>query len=129
MSSVQNEHLLAEYRADQEERRSKSFAPQATEVQKRHLRRIRDLVVKMRRSLRRSEEANALYNSIRGELKEKNLSRGDLAARLDNNFDAKVAVADNIMYDRWATKYAAIVSAEIAAYKLGIHVDNWSEKK
>lgn len=99
-----------------------------TDVQKRHAARIQANLIEMRRCLRASEEARDAFNAIKGGYKErKGLSRGELAAAMDSDFDAKVAIADSQLYDRWTSKYAAVVAAELEAYRAGIHANNWSK--
>jgi hypothetical protein len=100
-----------------------------TGEQKRHLARIRTNLIEMRRCLRESERARDTFYKIRDEYREVEGLRGaELDIALTTNTKAKAAVADNVMYDRWATKYAGVVQTEISAFQLGIHADKWLEE-
>lgn len=109
---------LSEYYASKEHR-----AQAAVEVWKRHAARIRANLIEMRRCLKKSEAARDTYYALQDAYKSRGLEGFELDEALKTNREAQAAVSDNQMYDRWATKYAAIVQAETAAYNLDIHAD------
>jgi len=98
-------------------------------VRKRHVARIRNLLIEMRLYLRLAKEANVTFNEIKEAYRKKGMGRAELIMAMDTNTDAKFAVADNQMYDRWAARNAAVITAEIAAYNMGIHADDWSKQQ
>lgn len=74
-----------------------------------------ELRMLMRKYLDLSEKARDSYYLIKqAYAKEQHLGSVELDAALQRNTKAQKAVSDNIMYDRWATKYAAVLQAEIA---------------
>lgn len=74
-----------------------------------------NLRFQMRACLDKSEKARDTFYVLKDAYEgERNLTGPELEAAMKNNAKAQAAVADNIMYDRWATKYAAVLQAEIA---------------
>jgi len=75
-----------------------------------------DLRFEMRQCLDKSEKARDTYYMLKQAYQhEKGLSGAELERAMDRpGSRAQSAVSDNIMYDRWAAKYAAIIQAEIA---------------
>ena len=91
------------------------------EARRRHADYIAGLILEMRKCLTWSEDARDKYYAVKDGYKSKGLKRGEIAVSMGTDFDAKCAVSDSQLYDRWATKYAAVVSAEIAAFEHDIH--------
>lgn len=94
-----------------------------TEERKRHAARIRANLIEMRRCLKKSERARDTYYALQDAYKGRGLEGFELDEALKTNREAQAAISDNQMYDRWTTKYAAVVQAETAAYNLDIHAD------
>ena len=81
---------------------------------------IRQLA-EMRRCLALSEAARDKYYKAVDFWKGKGFDGTMLDIELRNDYKAQKNVSDNQLYDRWAAKYAAVVSAEIAAFEHDLH--------
>jgi hypothetical protein len=94
----------------------------ADRVRTEHANYIVGLVAEMRRCLRESEKARDRFYEVRDALKRE---RGKSGAQLDHemsiDINAKMAVSNSQLFDRWATKYAAIVQAEISCFENDLH--------
>jgi len=74
-----------------------------------------DLRHEMRRCLDASEKARDTYRMIKAAFRaERQLTTTEIDEMMKRNPKAVSAASDNIMYDRWAAKYAEIIQAEIA---------------
>jgi len=96
-------------------------ASKLEEARRRHANYISSLILEMRKCLTESEAARDRYYAVKDDYKSRGMRRGEIAVSMGTDFDAKCAVSDSQLYDRWATKYAAVVSAEIAAFEHDIH--------
>lgn len=102
---------------------AQQYTQEQREAQARHALYIKGLVTEMRHVLKKSEEARDTYYRRKKELREKGMSasEADIAAS-QSDYIAKCAISDSQLYDRWATKYAAVVQAELMAYEQDIHI-------
>jgi len=95
-----------------------------SERKARHFYRIKGLIVEMRRTLRKSEQArDRYYDTVDAYKTQRGLTGFELDKAVEADRIAQGAISDSQLYDRWATKYAAVVQAEIAAYNIGLHVE------
>lgn len=74
-----------------------------------------ELRILMRKCLDNSEKARDTYYALKDAYqKEKGLEGHALDEALKLNAKAQKAISDNVMYDRWAMKYAEVLQAEVA---------------
>lgn len=78
---------------------------------------IKYLRKEMRECLKKSEEARDDFYRVKDAYSLEGLSGYALDAALSDNRDAQRAVANSVLYDRWTTKYAAVLQAELLLFE------------